>query len=279
MTLAQYHRIKLVSIYLGALLVLLLMAFPLYGVLLTSIQPEAVIRSPNVQFIPRTIIFDHYAEIFAPGHIVPIREAMGNSLFLALLSAGATVLVALPATYALTRLRLPGQRLILGALASVYFLPTLLFIVPIYILAVRIGLTDSFVGLLIPYMAFTLPLTIWALKGFIEAIPHEIEEAARIDGCSQLQLIVRIVLPLLRPALLAALLMVFILAWIEFLTPLLFTNQLEILTVSLGLYRSTFDIEIGQLAAAAVVTAFPVLLLTAVFQRLITQVVTAGSDR
>jgi ABC-type glycerol-3-phosphate transport system permease component len=92
-------------------------------------------------------------------------------------------------------------------------------------------------------------------------------------------LFTQVVVPLMRPGIIAALLMVFILAWVEFLTPLLFTSELKILPVSLGLYRSTYDIKIGQLAAAAVLTALPVLALTAIFQRMITQIITAGAHR
>jgi ABC-type glycerol-3-phosphate transport system permease component len=253
------------------------MAFPLYGVVLTSIQREVDIRSRDVRFIPTYVTLEHYAEVFKPDHIVPIKEAMLNSFTISALTAVLTVMLAIPATYTLSRLRLPGKRYILGALMAVYLLPTLLFVIPIYINAVRLGLVDTFLGLLIPYTAFSLPITVVILRGFVQAIPIEIEEAARLDGCSLLQLFIRVVLPLMRPGILAGLLMVFILAWVEFLTPLLFTRDLKILTVALGLYRTTYDIKIGQLAAAAVLTALPVVLLMTAFQRLITQVILRGA--
>jgi ABC-type glycerol-3-phosphate transport system permease component len=255
------------------------MAFPLYAVVLTSLQPEEIIRSRQVAFIPRSLFLDHYVEIFTPDHIVPIPRAVTNSLSVALGAALLTVLLATPATYALTRLPLPGRRLVLTGMVSIYLLPTILFVLPIYIFAVQARLVDQQLTLIVLYVAFSLPLTIWALKGFLEAVPIEIEEAARLDGCNQAQLFFSIVLPLMRPGLLAALLMVFIMAWVEFLTPLLFTNRTTILTVSLGLYRSTRDIQIGQLAAAAVVTALPVVLLMALFERMLSRVILAGSDR
>jgi ABC-type glycerol-3-phosphate transport system permease component len=134
-------------------------------------------------------------------------------------------------------------------------------------------------GLLLPYAGFILPFQIWILRGFIEKLPHEVEEAARLDGCSYAQLLFYVVFPLVRPGILAGYLFAFILSWVEFLTPLIFTSDLKISTVALGLYRSTIDIKMGQLAAAAVITLLPVALLTLVFQRLITQVVLAGAER
>jgi len=279
MTLSQRRRVERIVVYVGAIIVFLIMAFPLYGVILTSIQHESDIRSTNVRFFPRYVTLEHFREVLTPGHIVPIREAMKNSVIISILTAVVTVALALPATCALARLRMPGKRFILGALVSVYLFPTLLFVLPLYIQAVKRGLTDTFLGLLIPYVAFSLPFTIWILRSFLQALPIEVEEAAQLDGCNYLQLFVQIVLPMMRPGIVAGLLMVFVLAWVEFLTPLLFTSQLKLLPVSLGLYRSTYDIKIGQLAAAAVLTALPVVVLTAIFQRMITQVITAGANK
>lgn len=275
------HRrmLKRAGTYAAALLVLVLIAFPLYGVMLTSVQRESDIRSRDVSFVPRYIDASHYREVLSPGHIVPIREAMLNSLVISTLSALIAVAIALPATYALGRMRVPGKKVILAMLVSIYLLPTLLFVIPLYIKAVELGLVDTYPGLIIPYVAFLLPFLVWILGGFLKAVPIEVEEAAKLDGATRFQLITKIVLPLMQPGILAALLMGFILSWIEFLTPLLFTGRLKVLTVSLGLYRSTFDIQIGQLAAAAVVTALPVIVLTIVFQRNIREAVAAGADR
>lgn len=274
------HRsIRRFGTYAAAVAVFVLIAFPLYGVMLTSVQREADIRSRDVNFVPRYIDASHYREVLSVGHIVPIREAMVNSFIISTLSALIAVAIAVPATYALGRMQVPAKKYILAALVSIYLLPTLLFVIPLYIKAVELGLVDTYPGLIIPYVAFLLPFLVWILGGFLKAVPIEVEEAARLDGATRLQLMTKIVLPLMQPGILAALLMGFILSWIEFLTPLLFTGRLKVLTVSLGLYRSTFDIQIGQLAAAAVVTALPVIVLTVVFQRNIREAVAAGADR
>ena len=272
-------RLSRVMTYALAVLVLVVMAFPLYGIILTSIQSERDIRSRDVAFVPTYITTEHYEQIFSQTSGVPVTESMINSLVVALLSSVVTVAIAVPAAYALNRMRVPGKRMILGGFAAVYVLPTLLFVLPLFITVVQLGLYDTYVGLLLPYVAFTLPFMVWIMGSFVRAIPVSVEEMARIDGANLAQLIFRIVLPLLRPGIFAGLLLGFVLAWIEFLTPLLFTSDLSILTVTLGLFRSTMDIAIGQLAAATVITALPVILITAVFQRNITEVITTGVER
>ncbi len=267
------------GVYAGALVTLVVIAFPLYGLLLTSLRPESEIRSPDVDFLPTSLQLDHYGEVLSSDHIVPVKEAMLNSLLVSGLTAVIAVALAVPASYALHRLRLPGRRLLLAGLVSIYLFPTLLFIFPLYVEAVRFGLVDTFPGLVLPYVAFVLPFLIWVLGGFLRSVPVEVEEAALIDGARRREVLTLVVLPLMRPGIVAALLMGFILAWVEFLTPLLFTRQLKILTVTLGLYRSSDEIAIGQLAAAAMLTAVPVILLTLVFQRTITRVITAGVHR
>lgn len=275
----QRALIRGMLVYGSALVVLLAMAFPLYGLLLTSLQPEHVIRSRDVSFVPRALYFDHFAAVLTPGHIVPLRAALWNSLVVSTLTAAVCLVVAFPAAYGLARLRLPGRGLILGAMVSVYFLPTALFVIPMFVLFVGWGIDDTYLSLVLLYAGFILPFEIWILKTFIDKLPREIEEAARIDGCSHLQVMTLIVLPLVRPGLLAGFIFAFILSWIEFLTPLIFTSDIKISTVALGMFRSTIDIQIGQQAAAAVLTLLPVAVLMLVFQRLITQVLTAGADR
>lgn len=252
---------------------------PLYVVTLTSLQLERDIRSADLNIIPSYLDFRHYVAIFQSDHIVPVLPAMRNSLIVSLLAALIAVILATPAAYALNRMHFPRSRLILAVLISVYILPTLLFIIPLYIAWVQLGLFDSYIGLLIPYTAFLLPFTIWILGSFMKSIPMEIEEAAKVDGANTRQILTKILVPLLRPGLFACLLFGFILSWVEFATPLIFTSDLKMITVSLGLYRSTVDIQIGQLAAAAVITTLPVLLITILFQKQIQEVILAGANR
>lgn len=268
-----------VLVHLAALVVFVLMAFPLYGLFLTSLQPESVIRSRDVSFLPSTLYFDHFRQVLTPGHIVPLREGILNSLAISTLTALLCVTVAFPAAYAFSRLRVPGGKLILGGMVSVYFLPTTIFLIPMFVLFVDWRIDDTYLALILAYTGFILPFEIWILKTFIDKLPREIEDAARIDGCSDAQVMVRIVLPLMRPGLLAGFVFAFILSWIEFLTPLIFTSDIKISTVALGMFRSTIDIQVGQQAAAAVLTLLPVAVMMLVFNRLITRVLLAGAER
>jgi ABC-type glycerol-3-phosphate transport system permease component len=204
---------------------------------------------------------------------------MRNSLIVSTLAALFSVLIATPAAYALNRMHFPKSKMILRMLISIYILPTLLFIIPLYIAWVNLSLFDTYLGLLILYTTFMLPFSVWVLGSFVKAIPIEIEEAAKIDGATTNQLLTKIMIPLLRPGLFACLIFSFVLSWVEFATPLIFTSKIKMITVSLGLYRSTVDIQIGQLAAAAVIITLPVILITLILQKQIQQVVLIGADR
>ena len=271
--------IKNFFIYFFAIFVFFIMFFPLYGLILTSIQPENIIRSRNLSFFPTEIIFSHFAEVLKPNHISNLYEGMKNSLIVSFLTSFLCLILGFPAAYSLSRLNLPAKNLILGALISIYFLPTILFVIPLFVILVSYQLDDTILSLVVPYTAFTLPFVIWILKSFIDKLPIEVEEAAKIDGCSILQLLLYIIFPLLRPGLIAAFIFAFILSWVEFLTPLIFTNNLKISTVALGLFRSTIDIKIGQQAAAAIITLIPVTILMIFFQQYITRVVLSGSNK
>ena len=271
--------LKKFFIYVFAFLVFLIMFFPLYGLILTSIQPENIIRSRNLSFFPKEIIFSHFAEVLKPDHISNLYVGMKNSLIISILTSFLCLILGFPAAYSLSRLNLPAKNIILGSLISIYFLPTILFVIPLFVILVSYQLDDTILSLAVPYTAFILPFVIWILKSFIDKLPIEVEEAAKIDGCSTFQILFYIIFPLLRPGIIAAFIFAFILSWVEFLTPLIFTNNLKISTVALGLFRSTIDIKIGQQAAAAIITLIPVTILMIFFQQYITKVVLSGSDK
>ena len=271
--------LKKFFIYVFAFIVFLIMFFPLYGLILTSIQPENIIRSRNLSFFPKEIIFSHFAEVLKPDHISNLYVGMKNSLIISILTSFLCLILGFPAAYSLSRLNLPAKNIILGSLISIYFLPTILFVIPLFVILVSYQLDDTILSLAVPYTAFILPFVIWILKSFIDKLPIEVEEAAKIDGCSTFQILFYIIFPLLRPGIIAAFIFAFILSWVEFLTPLIFTNNLKISTVALGLFRSTIDIKIGQQAAAAIITLIPVTILMIFFQQYITKEVLTGSNK
>ena len=173
-SLKRQRRIKPILLQIAAIVTFVAMIFPIYALFLTSLQPESVIRSRDVSFFPSTLYFAHFAEVLSPGHIVPIVAAIGNSMIVSILTATACVLLALPAAYALARLPVPGGRFILGGLVSIYFLPTILFMIPLFIAFVNRGLNDTFLGLVLLYTGFILPFQIWILRGFIDLVPGDV---------------------------------------------------------------------------------------------------------
>ncbi|XID90562.1 carbohydrate ABC transporter permease [Paenibacillaceae bacterium WGS1546] len=268
--------LKRIGIYAAAILVFVVMIFPIYTVVLMSVQHETDIRSKDINLIPTYLTGEHYQQIFKPDHIVQLKTALKNSLIVSASSGLLAVAAGVLAAYALARERIKFGRTILYSMVSIYIFPTVLFVIPIFILFVNFGLNDTFAGVILAYTAFVLPFMIWVLKGFVEAVNQEIEEAALMDGCGIGRLFFDIYAPLLRPGMAAAFLFSFILAWIEFLTPLIFTSSLKMLTVEIGLYRGTTNIQIGQMAGAAVVSMLPVFLIVAFFQKQIVQVVVGG---
>lgn len=272
------RRVRAVLRYVLVYSLVAILALPMYAVALTSLQHEIDIRTRTIRLVPRNLTLSHYQKVLEPGHIVPIRQATVNSLIVSGLTGLVVVGLGSMAGYAMARFQLRSTPWILYGLTSVYMAPTILFVIPLFVLATRIGITDTYLVLVLLYSAFTLPFIVWVLRGFFERIPRELDEAARLDGCSIPQALRHIVLPLATPGLVAAYIFVFILAWIEFLTPLLFTREIRILTVALGLYRGTADILLGQQAAAAMLATLPVAILLVVFQRSIVEILTGGAE-
>lgn len=266
--------------YFAALVVVVVMLFPIYTVFLTSVQREIDVRSRELNLFPRYIVLEHYREVLRPGHIVPVAEATRNSFILSVSASLLAMALSSMGAYALVRLKFRGKKVILFGLTAVYLLPAILFVIPLFVWVVQLGVVDTFISLIIPYAAFMTPFMIWILKSFFEKVPVDLESAAMIDGCTLPQLIFRVLLPLSIPGLVATFVFGFILSWNEFLTPLVFTSSdFPIITVVLGLYRGTVDIKIGQQAAAAFLALLPVILLTLVFQRMIIGGLLAGSEK
>ncbi|MFD7923118.1 carbohydrate ABC transporter permease [Streptomyces sp. NPDC059740] len=207
---------------------------------------------------------------------------LGNSALVAVATVALTLLVAVPGAYAVGRLRFFGHRQISALFLAVYLFPATLLAVPLFVIFARIGLQGSLVGLAIVYIAQTVPVSIYMLKNYFVTIPYSIEEAAALDGCSRLQTLRKVVLPLAAPSLMATGLYVFMIAWNEFLFALLFlAASPEKWTVSLGLQQLAGGIETPKtvLMAGSVVLTIPVVILFYAAERLLTEGLTSGADK
>ncbi|MEU6678936.1 carbohydrate ABC transporter permease [Streptomyces sp. NPDC046853] len=205
-----------------------------------------------------------------------------NSALVSLGTVALTLIAAVPGAYAISRLKFFGNRQISAMFLAVYMFPATLLAVPLFVMFAKLGLSSSLAGLAIVYVAQTVPVSIYMLKNYFVTIPYSIEEAAALDGCSRLQALRKVILPLAVPSLMATGLYVFMIAWNEFLFALLFlAADPEKWTVSLGLAQLSNGIEVSKtvLMAGSVVLTIPVILLFFAAERLLTEGLTSGADK
>ena len=265
-----------------ALLVLLTGAvlYPVLWVLklaLTPSQSFSVSPSPIPEAVSLVNFVDVVTTTTADGHWLFVRQLL-NSLVVASATSLVGVGLACTAGYALSRWEFPGkERLISGFLLTQMF-PGVVMAIPLYLLLDKLGLLDSLVGLVLVYATTSVPFATWNLKGYFDTIPRELEEAARIDGCSRWQTFTRIVLPLARPALAVTGLFSFLTAWNEFIlaATLIGDERAYTLPVVLNGYVGEFSAEWGHFAAGAIVVSVPVVVLFFFLQKQLVEGLTSG---
>jgi ABC-type glycerol-3-phosphate transport system permease component len=250
-------------------------AFPFYWAILASFTPEArLFQGPSL--IPGHLVLDHYRALFTERNFwVPIR----NSLIV----AGSTTIfcVALGAlcAYALARLQFGGKSLLLGFILAVGMFPQISVVSPLYLLLRSLHLINTYPGLVLPYLTFAMPLTVWLLVGFFRQLPAELEEAAMVDGAGRLRAFWEVIVPLALPGIATTAILTFVYSWNEFLFALSFTlgPERQTVPVAIALFRGQYQVPWGQILAAAVVATAPVTVLVLAFQRRIVQGLTAGA--
>jgi ABC-type glycerol-3-phosphate transport system permease component len=256
-------------------LLVLLSAFPFYWAVVASLTPEAALfREPSLW--PRELVLDHYRALFAERDFwTPIR----NSLVVAGATTALCVTLGTLAAYALARLRFRGRGAILGFVLAVTMFPQITIVSPLYLVLRALRLINTFPGLVLPYVTFAMPLTVWLLVGFFRQLPRDLEEAALVDGASRWQAFTRIVLPVAAPGVAATAILTFLYCWNEFLFALSFTlgPERQTVPVAIALFRGQYQVPWGQILAAAVVATVPVAAAVLLFQRRIVQGLTAGA--
>lgn len=266
-----------VSIYVAALVVFLVLMFPVYSVVRASLMSRTEIYTRPIHWFPESLYWHNYVTVMQPDHPVPVRSAILNSFIVSIVTAILDIVLASMAAYAFGRLRFRFKGVILSSLMIIYLLPGMLFLIPMFMIMRALKLWDTYLSLIIPYTTWNLPFMILLCRAFLDSVSVELEEAAFVDGCSRLQAIRHIVLPLMAPGLVAAGVSAFILSWNEFLTPLILTSKLTVVTTVLGMYSTSFETEIGQMAAAGIYSIIPVVILTLVLQKQIVRGITAGA--
>jgi multiple sugar transport system permease protein len=253
------------------------LGFPLVWMLSTAFKPprELVVLHPTL--IPDRPTVQNFVQAFTEQDL---GRAALNSLQVSLASAVLTVLVALPASYALARFRTRLGTVALGWVLLSQLFPFVLLIIPIFLILREVGLANTHAGLVLIYVVWALPFALWMLQGFVRNIPHELEEAASVDGATRLQVLRRVVLPLLAPGVVATSLFAFISAWNEFFFALVMIKTPELATLPVTLARFV-GIEgtarLGPLAAGSLLATLPSLIFFAVMQRRLSSGSLAGA--
>ena len=239
----------------------LIAAFPIVRVLSIALRPTNALLEREFRLIPEHATLDSF------GHVIngtPLPQWLFNSLIITVGTSLVGLVFAATSAYAFSRYKFPGRGIGLTALLATQLIPATMLLVPIFILAVQLDLTGTYRGLVIAYSVTSVPFSIWILKGYYDTVPIELEEAARIDGASQLGAFWRILLPLSAPALAIVFLFNFLAAWNEFvLARVLIGSTTELFTWPLGILRfqAQFQTQWADLAAASILVSIPVVAL------------------
>ena len=262
--------------YGGPLLVILWTLLPVIWILSLSFKPESGIN--NEKFLPDTWTFENYRTVFD----TPLfTSSLRNSIVISLISTLLSVMIATVAAYAIARLEFPGKKLILSLALAIAMFPAVSLVGPLFDIWRSIGLYDTWLGLIIPYMSFTLPLSIWTLSAFFREIPWEMEQAAQIDGATPWQAFRMVIVPLAAPGVFTAAILAFFFAWNDFVfaISLTSTDAARPVPAALAFFTgaSQFQRPAAAISAAAVVVTIPVVILVLLFQRRIVAGLTAGA--
>jgi multiple sugar transport system permease protein len=258
--------------------------FPILWLLSASISTRSELLAVPTHWIPQNPTFKNYLDIFFPSaSSSEISRTMAITLVNSFKVASAVTVICLAvgalAAYALVRISFRLNQTVLLGILGTRMIPEISLVVPLFILASRFRLVDRPIVLIITYLTFSLPFAIWLMAAFFQTIPIELEEAARIDGCSRLEILFRIIMPISAPGLISTGLFVFLLAWDEFFYALIFTNSLAAKTapVAISEFVGRYVTDINAMMAGGVLAAIPPVLLALLFQRYILSGLTAGA--
>jgi ABC-type glycerol-3-phosphate transport system permease component len=266
-------------VYLGVAVYALFALFPLYWLFKSSFTIGLDLIGSTPLWLPRSLDLSNYARVLSVGLITTFFT---NSVKIALLATIGSISIASLAAYSLTRFRFRGRDLVQRSVLLAYMYPGILLAVPLTLFYVQIGLINTHLGLVIAYSTFSLPFALWLLIAYFETIPHEIDEAARVDGATHFQVFTRIILPLAAPGIATASIFAFLGAWNEFTLGLVLIQQNELKTVPVGLALFLQGgpgdtIEWGARMAAGVMVIVPSLLFFLVSSGRISRGLAAGA--
>ncbi|MFF4257272.1 carbohydrate ABC transporter permease [Streptomyces sp. NPDC001663] len=257
------------------LLVFLTAGFPVYWMLNTAIKPAKDTIDPDPSLFPTGFTLDNFRRALA---IADFWGPVGRSLIVSLSVVAIGIVVGMLAALAISRFAFRGRKIVIVGILAVQMVPLVAMIIPVFLLLNDLEQYDKLSGLIITYLTFILPFTVWTLRGFIVNIPRELEEAAMVDGCSRTGAFIRVVFPLLAPGMVATSVYGFIQAWNEYLYALMLLSQKnQTATVWLGNFTTKHGTEYAPMMAGATMMAVPIVVLFLLVQRKMAAGLTAGA--
>ena len=264
----------------GLLFYTLLTLFPLYVIVTSSLKPLQDVQAA-FHWIPSRITFSPYGDIW---HTVPLGRYFLNSVIISGAATIVSIVIATLAAYSISRFRFAGRSAFNLVILSTQMFPGILFLLPLFIIfinvqnAIGIQLYGSYLGLVITYLTFSLPFSIWMLTGYLNTLPQDLEQAAMVDGASRLGTLLRVIIPISIPGIVAVAIYAFMTAWSELLfASVLTTDQTRTLAIGLQGYATQSNVYWNQLMAASIVVRLPVVIGFLALQKYLVQGLTAGS--
>ena len=263
--------------YVAVVCYLVFLAFPLLWLISSSLKSPREFASITPSLLPEHLDFSNYTDALNEQGLI---RGLGNSLQISIASTVLVLIVSLPVAYALARFRTRLRPVTNGWILVSQVFPVILIVIPLFMILRPLHLTNTIPGVVIVYMVWSLPFALWMLQGYVAAVPRELEEAASVDGASRVRTIVSIVMPLLRPGLIATAMFTFISAWNEFFFALVLLQDPQLKTLPLVLARfvgAEGQVQFGPLAAASVLATVPSLVFFAFLQRRLTSGLLSGA--
>lgn len=263
-------------LWVGVALTVAAIGFPLYWMAVSSVMPYTELFDRAARLLPSEPTFQHYRDLL---NRTAFPRYFRNSVVVAMLATLLAVGLATLAGYGLTRFRFPGRTLIAKSVFFTYLFPPILLSIPLFVLLKQVGFVNSHVGLALAHVSFALPFAMWLAMIFFEAIPVDLDEAAMVDGASRLGALLRVVLPLALPGVVANAVFVFVLSWNDYLfsVVLIVDETRKTLPVGVAGFADSTSVEWGLMMAGGVLITLPIMLGFAVVQRYLIQGLSAGA--
>jgi trehalose/maltose transport system permease protein len=280
MSRSQSYYLSRTLFYVVLAIIFVYIVFPFYWAFRSSITPDGELFVTPVHYWPNQPTFDHYAQVLGDGQFV---RSLGNSAIVAISTTLLALFIGTVGAYALGRFRFKGRLPVMYLILSMTMFPSIAILGSLFDLVRRFGLYNNLLSLIITYLVFTLPFTVWVLTSFFQSLPKELEEAAYVDGASPWQTLYKVMLPLVAPGMVTTGLLAFISAWNEFLFAVSFLQTPDKRTVPLAIFLFAtssgggFEVPWGAIMAGTVIVTIPLIVLVLIFQNRIISGLTAGA--